>query len=61
MHKHSKRTIASTAALLLFLATAVYVRWDWLALIVPGAILVWIGLVMPKVSPGITSTKKLAK
>jgi len=53
--------MASTAALILFLAAAMYLRWDWLALIVPGAILVWIGLVMPAPSPGMTSTKKLAK
>jgi len=52
--------MASTAALFLFL-TAVYLHWQWLALIVPGAILVWIGLVMPAPSPGMTSTKKLAK
>ena len=61
MHSYSKRTMASTAALILFLAAAMYLRWDWLALIVPGAILVWIGLVMPAPSPGMTSTKKLAK
>jgi hypothetical protein len=51
----------STAALILFLATAVYLRWQWLALIVPGAILIWIGLVMPAPSPRVTSTKKLAR
>lgn len=53
--------MASTAALILFLAAAVYLHWQWLALIVPGAILTWIGLVIPTPSPGMTSTKKLAK
>jgi hypothetical protein len=47
MHSHSKRQIASTAILIPFLAAAVYLHWQWLALLVPGAILVWIGLVMP--------------
>jgi len=61
MHSHSKRLMTSTAALILFLAAAIYLQWQWLALIVPGAILVWIGLVMPAPSPGVTSTKKLAK
>lgn len=61
MHSHSKRLMASTAALILFLAAAVYLHWQWLALIVPGAILTWIGLVIPTPSPGMTSTKKLAK
>ena len=61
MHSQSKRLIASTAALILFLAAAVYLHWQWLALIVPGAILVWIGLVLPVPSPGMASTKKLAK
>jgi hypothetical protein len=58
---HSARLIISTAALILFLAAAVYLHWQWLGLIVPGAILTWIGLVMPPASPGITSSKKLAK
>lgn len=63
MYSHAKRLILSTAALILFLAAAVYLRWQWLALIVPGAILVWIGFVMPAPAPvpGMTSTKKLAK
>ena len=58
---HSKRTMALTAALILFLAAAVYLHWQWLGLIVPGAILTWIGLVMPAPSRGMTSSKKLAK
>jgi hypothetical protein len=60
MHSHSKRLIASTAALILFLGAAVYLHWQWLALIVPGAILVWIGLVLPA-RPHMTSTKKIAE
>jgi hypothetical protein len=61
MNSHAKRLLASTAALILFLTAAVYLQWQWLALIVPGAILVWIGLVLPVPPPGMTSTKKLAK
>lgn len=52
--------MASTAALILFLAAAVYLHWQWLALIVPGAILLWVGLVLPA-QPQMTSTKKIAK
>lgn len=61
MHSHSKRLMISTAALILFLATAVYLQWQWLALIVPAAILVWLGLVMPAPPSEVTSAKKLAK
>jgi hypothetical protein len=58
---HSKRLMISTAALIVFLATAVYLQWQWLSLIVPGAILVWIGLAMPAPSSEGTRIKKLAK
>ena len=58
---HSIRLTISTAALIVFLAAAVYLRWQWLGLIVPGAVLTWIGLVMPAPSPKVTSSKKLAK
>ena len=58
---HSKRMMVSTAGLILFLAAAVYLQWQWLGLIVPGAILTWIGLVLPPPSRDIPSSKTLAK
>jgi hypothetical protein len=61
MHSHSIRLTASTAALLLFLAAVIYLKWQWLALNVPGAVLIWIGLVMPAPSQNMRTTKKLVK
>jgi len=36
-----------TLALVLFLALVIYGKFHWLSLLVPGALLVWYGLVMP--------------
>jgi hypothetical protein len=59
MNLHSKRTLAWTAALILFLATGAYAQWQWMSLIVPGAILVWIGLVMPAPARRIALQKRV--
>jgi hypothetical protein len=56
---HSIRLMASTAALVFFLTAAVYLHWQWLSLIVPGAILVWVGLVMPTPRPRIGIQKNI--
>lgn len=44
MNPRIKNT-ASTLGLVLFLAVAIYVRFQWLSLIIPGAILIWYGFV----------------
>jgi hypothetical protein len=45
MNSEKLRALASTAALLIFLAVLVYNQFDWLGLMIPGAILMWYGFV----------------
>jgi len=51
----------STAALMFFLGMALHQRWEWLPLIVPGALLIWIALVVPTPAPRIETAKKMLK
>jgi hypothetical protein len=44
---YSKRTIGWTATLMVFLSVAIVSRFQWQVLVIPGAILVWYGLVAP--------------
>jgi len=61
MNSHSTRSMISTAALMFFLGMALHQRWEWLPLIVPGALLIWIALVMPTPAPRIETAKKMLK
>jgi hypothetical protein len=45
MNLHSKKSMFWTATLILFLAVAIYRQVQWLSLIIPGAILMWCGLI----------------
>jgi hypothetical protein len=45
MAVHTKRALAGTAALILVLEIAVAIRFEWLGLLIPGAILMWYGMV----------------
>jgi hypothetical protein len=45
MHPRSTRFILWTAVLVLFLAAAILAGFEWLELIIPGAVLTWYGLV----------------
>jgi hypothetical protein len=47
MNLHSKKTMGWTAALILFIAIAVLAQLQWQILIIPGAVLMWYGLVAP--------------
>jgi len=47
MNIHSKKSIAWTVLLMLFLGFAIYARFQWLSLLIPGALLMWYGLVTP--------------
>jgi len=47
MNSEQKKSLAWTLALVLFLAVAIYNRFDWLGLMIPGAILIWYGVVGP--------------
>ena len=44
MNLHSKKTITWTIVLILFLAVAIYFQFQWLSLLIPGAVLMWYGL-----------------
>jgi hypothetical protein len=44
MSTRTKNTVF-TVALVLFLAFAIYGKLQWLSLVIPGAVLVWYGLV----------------
>ena len=61
MNSHSKRSMISTAALMFFLGIALHQQWEWLPLIVPGAVLIWIALVMPAPEPRLQTAKKALK
>jgi len=41
----SKRALAWTGAVILVLEIAVAIRFEWLGLLIPGAILMWYGIV----------------
>ena len=47
MHPSAKRFILWTAVLVLFVAAAILARFEWLELMIPGAVLTWYGLVAP--------------
>jgi hypothetical protein len=47
MHPYSKRFILWTAVLVLFVAASILARFEWLKLIIPGAVLTWYGLAAP--------------
>jgi hypothetical protein len=47
-----------TVALVLFLAFAIYGRLQWLSLVIPGALLVWYGLVSSGTERGIAVRKQ---
>ena len=47
MNLHSKKTLGWTVALVLFLTVTILTRFQWQILVIPGAILVWYGLVAP--------------
>jgi hypothetical protein len=47
MDPSAKRFILWTAVLVLFVAAAILARFEWLELIIPGAVLTWYGLVAP--------------
>ena len=57
MNLHSKKSIAWTMVLVLFLVAAIYIRFQWLSLLIPGAVLMWYGLVKTGSSPGIDLQK----
>ena len=47
MNIHSQKSIAWTVLLILFLVFAICARLQWLSLLIPGALLMWYGLVKP--------------
>lgn len=57
MSTRSKNTVW-TVALLLFLAFAIYGKLQWLSLVIPGAVLVWYGLVTSGTERGIAVRKQ---
>jgi len=56
MSTRGKNT-AWTVTLVLFLAFAIYGKLQWLSLVIPGAVLVWYGLVTAGTEPGIAVRK----
>ncbi len=47
MNIHSKKSIAWTVVLILLVAFAIYARFQWRSLLIPGALLMWYGLLQP--------------
>jgi uncharacterized membrane protein YgaE (UPF0421/DUF939 family) len=45
MNPRARRSIAWTLGLVLLVAIAVVFRFNWLALLIPGTILMWYGVV----------------
>jgi hypothetical protein len=52
------KNIVWTVALALFLALAIYDKLQWLSLVIPGAVLVWYGLVTSGTERGIAVRKQ---
>ena len=57
MKSNSKKSIAWTVVLVLFLGAAIYMRFQWLSLLIPGVLLMWYGLIKASPSPGIDLQK----
>jgi hypothetical protein len=57
MSTRTKNTVC-TVALALFLAFAIYGKLQWLSLVIPGAVLVWYGLVSSGTGRGIAVRKQ---
>lgn len=57
MSSRTKNTVW-TVALVLFLAFAIYGKLQWLSLVIPGAVLVWYGLVSSGPERGIAVRKQ---
>jgi hypothetical protein len=58
MNSYRMRWAISTAALMFFLGIALHEQWAWNSLFIPGAVLIWVALVMPTPAPRIATAKK---
>jgi hypothetical protein len=61
MNPYRTRWAISTAALMFFLGIAMHQGWEWNSLIIPGAVLVWVALVMPTPAVRIEAPKKTSR
>lgn len=58
MNSYRTRCTISTAALMFFLGIALHEQWAWNSLLIPGAVLIWVALVMPTPAPRMDTAKK---
>lgn len=61
MNSYRTRWALSTAVLMFFLGVALHEQWAWNSLLIPGAVLVWVALVMPTPAPRIGTAKKTSR
>ena len=61
MNPYRTRWTISTASLMFFLGVAIHQGWEWNSLIIPGAVLVWVALVMPTEAVRIEAAKKSSR